>query len=72
MLSKLLKKYKKAIGGAITTAVTYVVVTKLGGSEGLAIAIATPLVGVVVTFLKNITNDLDEALDTGAAYDPNA
>lgn len=67
-MTKLLKKYKKAIGGAISTGVTYVVVTKLGLPEDIAITVTGIVTGVVVAFLKNTTKYIDEALSSGAAY----
>lgn len=61
-------KYKKAIGGAIASAATFIVVTKLGGSEELATAIAVPVTGVVVAALKNYVRDLDEAIRSSAIF----
>ena len=67
-MTRLLKKYKKAVGGAVTTAVTYVVVDKLGLGQEIAAAVSGILTGLVVSVLKNVTNNLDEAIATGAAY----
>lgn len=61
-------KYKKAIGGAIASGVTFVVVRKLGGSEELAVAISVPVTGYVVAALKNYVRDLDEAIRSSAIF----
>lgn len=68
MFGEQFDKYKKAIAGAVTSVVTYVVVTKLGGSEELALALATPLTGLAVAAAKNYVNDIDEAIATSAIF----
>jgi len=68
-MSELFNKYRKALAGAVTAGVTYVVVTKLGGSEELAIAFATPLTGLITAWVENVTHDIDEALSTSAVYE---
>jgi hypothetical protein len=68
MFTEQLAKYKKAIGGAITAAVTFIIVKKLGGSEELAVAISTPLTGLAVAALSNVVYDIDEAISTSAIF----
>lgn len=60
---ELFRKYKKALAGAVTAGVTYIVVTKLGASPELAAIVSAPVTGLVVGVVRNVFVKLDELLE---------